>query len=95
MYNKIKAYLIKNGQDVTIDKFELHDNSDGRGPFISKWDYQIAQPTQQDLDNITLSEENTAIRNDKNKSFKSNQMWPVIKRLIDHLKIDESIVLDQ
>lgn len=45
MYNAIK-YLYP---DIKDSEFLLQDNSDGKGVFISKWEYSSQQPTIEEL----------------------------------------------
>ena len=48
---KIKLYAAANGVasvDFTSDVM-LQDNSDGNGVFIASWDYDIAQPTAEQI----------------------------------------------
>jgi len=50
LYTKTKLYLEDNSKTWDDTKVSLQDNSDGNGAFISSWDYDIAQPTQAQLD---------------------------------------------
>ena len=45
MYHKIKTIY----PDIADADFELQDNSDGKGPFISRWDDPRPQPTPEEL----------------------------------------------
>ncbi len=45
MYYKIKTIY----PDIADADFELTDNSDGKGPFISRWDDPRPQPTPAEL----------------------------------------------
>ena len=46
---KIELYLEANSKTWDDTKVELQDNSDGNGPFIASWDYDIAQPTAEQI----------------------------------------------
>ena len=48
-YTKTKLYLEANSKTWDDTKVELQDNSDGNGPFIASWDYDIAQPTAEQI----------------------------------------------
>ena len=49
LYTKTKLYLEANSKTWDDTKVSLQDNSDGNGDFISSWDYDIAQPTAEQL----------------------------------------------
>ena len=49
LYTKIELYLEANSKTWDDTKVSLQDNSDGNGVFISSWDYDIAQPTAEQL----------------------------------------------
>ena len=49
LYTKIKLYLETNSKTWDNTKVELQDNSDGNGVFIASWDYDIAQPTAEQI----------------------------------------------
>ena len=46
---KTELYLKANSKTWNRDKVSLQNNSDGNGDFISSWDYDIAQPTAEQL----------------------------------------------
>jgi len=46
---KIKLYLEANSKTWDNEKITFQDNSDGNGVFIASWDYDIAQPTAQQI----------------------------------------------
>ena len=46
---KIKLYLKANSKTWDRDKVSLQDNSDDNGVFIASWDYDIAQPTAEQI----------------------------------------------
>jgi len=46
---KIDLYLKANSKTWENKKVSLQNNSDGNGDFISSWDYDIAQPTAEQL----------------------------------------------
>ena len=49
LYTKTKLYLEANSKTWDDTKVELQDNSDGNGPFIASWTYDIAQPTAEQI----------------------------------------------
>ena len=49
LYTKIKLYLEANSKTWDATKVSLQNNSDGNGDFIASWDYDIAQPTAEQL----------------------------------------------
>ena len=49
LYTKTKLYLKANSKIWEDKKVSLQNNSDGNGDFISSWDYDIAQPTAEQL----------------------------------------------
>ena len=46
---KIELYLKANSKTWDDEKISLQDNSDGNGGFIASWDYDIAQPTAEQI----------------------------------------------
>jgi len=46
---KTELYLKANSKTWDNTKVSLQNNSDGNGDFISSWDYDIAQPTAEQL----------------------------------------------
>ena len=49
LYTKTKLYLEANSKTWDKTKVELQDNSDGNGGFIAFWDYNITQPTAEQI----------------------------------------------
>ena len=49
LYTKTKLYLEANSKTWDDTKVTLQDNSDDNGAFIASWDYDIAQPTAEQL----------------------------------------------
>ena len=49
LYTKVKLYLEANSKTWDDTKVSLQDNSDGNGAFIASWDYDIAQPTAEQI----------------------------------------------
>ena len=49
LYTKTKLYLKANSKIWEDKKVSLQNNSDGNGDFIASWDYDIAQPTAEQL----------------------------------------------
>ena len=46
---KVKLYLKANSKTWDNEKVSLQDNSDDNGVFIASWDYDIAQPTAEQI----------------------------------------------
>ena len=46
---KIKLYLEANSKTWNDTKVSLQDNSDGNGAFIASWNYDITQPTAEQI----------------------------------------------
>jgi len=60
LYTKTKLYLEANSKTWDNTKLSLQNNSDGNGDFIASWNYNIAQPTDEQLssyENAANSEE--------------------------------------
>jgi hypothetical protein len=57
LYNKIKTIypsLTDADFDSRTGTITLQDNSDGKGPFIAKWEHPtLTRPTQTQLDEVT------------------------------------------
>ena len=49
LFTKTKLFLEDNSLTWEDTKVSLQNNSDGNGDFISSWDYDIAQPTDEQL----------------------------------------------
>ena len=49
LYTKIKLYLESNSETWNDKKVSLQNNSDGNGDFIASWNYDISQPTDEQL----------------------------------------------
>ena len=48
-FTKTKLYLEANSKTWDDTKVSLQDNSDGNGAFIASWDYDIAEPTAEQI----------------------------------------------
>jgi hypothetical protein len=44
--------ILKIRPNVNSDDFELQDNSDGKGPYISRWDSDLTQPTKEEISSV-------------------------------------------
>ena len=70
---KIELYLKANSKTWDNTKVSLQDNSDGNGVFISSWDYDIAQPTAEQLASYeteaTKIENNNVIISTRKQSY--------------------------
>ena len=51
LYTKIKLYLESNSETWNDKKVSLQNNSYGNGDFIASWSYDIARPTNEQLEN--------------------------------------------
>jgi hypothetical protein len=49
LFTKIKLYLEANSKTWDDIKVSLQNNSDGNGDFIASWDYDIAEPTAEQI----------------------------------------------
>ena len=49
LFTKTKLYLEANSKTWDNSKVELEDYSDGNGAFIDSWDYDIAEPTAEQI----------------------------------------------
>ena len=66
LYTKVKLYLEANSKTWDDTKVSLQNNSDGNGDFIASWNYDIAQPTAEQIasyetDGNTAEANNTVI----------------------------------
>ena len=90
LYTKTKLYLEANSQTWDDTKVTLQDNSDGNGVFISSWNYDIAQPTTEQIASYeTASNTEEALQTVLNN--RAND-YPSIKDQLDkiyHSGIDE------
>ena len=49
LFTKVKLYLEANSKTWDDTKVSLSNNRDGNGDFIASWDYDIAEPTAEQL----------------------------------------------
>lgn len=49
LHTKVKLYLEANSKSWDNTKVSLQNNSDGNGDFIASWDYDIDEPTAEQL----------------------------------------------
>jgi hypothetical protein len=78
MYKKIKQYLNNKGVKIedVLDHLEIRDDSNGKGPFISKWEIKgIEKPSEEVLSNIEI----------KNKIFYIEERKREYPSIIDQL----------
>jgi len=72
---KTELYLKANSKTWNRDKVSLQNNSDGNGDFISSWDYDIAQPTAEQLASYETAgntiETNQAVSKNRRKEYPS------------------------
>ena len=90
LYTKTKLYLEANSKTWDETKVSLQDNSDGNGAFIASWDYDIAQPTAEQIASYETSG-NTAEALQTILNNRAND-YPSIKDQLDkiyHSGIDE------
>jgi hypothetical protein len=71
MYNKIKTIY----PDIMDADFDIQDNSDGKGAFISRWDDVRQQPTTVELASVdtTSLEKSIQVINNRVKSYDTIQ----------------------
>ena len=73
LYTKIKLYLKANSKNWDNTKVSLQNNSDGNGDFISSWSYDIAKPTDEQLNSYesaaTTEENNNTIRGTRKSAY--------------------------
>ena len=80
LYIKTKLYLEANSKTWDNTKVSLQDNSDGNGGFIASWDYDIAQPTAEQLASYETAG-NTAEANNTVISTRKTAYGPWDKQL--------------
>ena len=91
---KVKLYLEANSKTWNDTKVSLQDNSDGNGVFIASWDYDIAQPTAEQI----ASYETAALQLQKDydaKQYQRDRVYPSIGDQLDMLwhSIDQNPAL--
>ena len=94
LYTKTKFYLEANSKTWDDTKVSLQDNSDGNGAFIASWDYDIAQPTAEQI----ASYETAALQLQKDydaKQYQRDRVYPSIGDQLDMLwhSIDQNPAL--
>ena len=90
LYTKTKLYLEANSKTWDDTKVSLQDNSDGNGVFIASWDYDIAQPTTEQIASYETAG-NTAETLSGVLNKRANE-YPSVKDQLDkiyHSGIDE------
>ena len=80
LYTKTKLYLKTNSKTWDDTKVSLQNNSDGNGDFIASWDYDIAQPTAEQLASYETAG-NTAEANNTVISTRKTAYGPWDKQL--------------
>jgi len=80
LYTKTKLYLKANSKIWEDKKVSLQNNSDGNGDFIASWDYDIAQPTAEQLASYETAG-NTAEANNTVISTRKTAYGPWDKQL--------------
>ena len=85
-YTKTKLYLEANSKTWDDTKVELQDNSDGNGPFIASWTYDIAQPTAEQIASYETAG-NTAETLDGVLNTRASE-YPELKEQLDLLYKD-------
>ena len=50
MWKALEIYL---GENPNADKVEFQDDSDGKGPYIAKWEYDMPKPTIEQLEALS------------------------------------------
>ena len=90
LYTKTKLYLEANSKTWDDTKVSLQNNSDGNGVFIASWDYDIAQPTTEQIASYETAG-NTAETLSGVLNKRANE-YPSVKDQLDkiyHSGIDE------
>ena len=77
---KTELYLKANSKTWDRDKVSLQNNSDGNGDFIASWDYDIAQPTAEQIASYETAG-NTAEANNTVISTRKTAYGPWDKQL--------------
>ena len=80
LYTKTKLYLETNSKTWDDTKVSLQNNSDGNGDFIASWDYDIAQPTAEQIASYETAG-NTAEANNTVISTRKTAYGPWDKQL--------------
>ena len=83
---KTELYLIANSKTWDDTKVSLQNNSDGNGDFIASWDYDIAQPTAEQIASYE-SAGNTAETLQGVLNTRANE-YPELKEQLDLLYKD-------
>ena len=80
---KTELYLKANSKTWDRDKVSLQNNSDGNGDFIASWDYDIAQPTAEQIASYeTAGNTEEALQTVLNK--RANE-YPSVKDQLDKI----------
>jgi hypothetical protein len=70
---KVKKYLEANSKTWDKTKVSLQNDSDGKGDYIKSWSYDIAKPTDDQLNSYnssaTTEENNNAIRGTRKSAY--------------------------
>ena len=75
LYTKVKLYLEANSKTWDDTKVSLQNDIDSKGDYIKSWSYNIAQPTDEQLETYnsaaTTEENNAVIKATRKKLYKS------------------------
>jgi hypothetical protein len=73
LFTKTKLYIEANSKTWDDTKVSLQNNSDGNGDFIASWSYDIAKPTEEQLDALESQaetlENNNQVINTRKKEY--------------------------
>ena len=76
LYTKVKKYLEANSKTWDDTKVSLQNDSDGKGDYIKSWSYDIAEPTDDQLNSYnstaTTEENNQVVISNRKSEYGSN-----------------------
>lgn len=76
LYTKTKLYLEANSKTWDDTKVSLQNDSDGKGDYIKSWSYNIAKPTEEQLNSYesaaTTEENNLTVIANRKSEYGSN-----------------------
>ena len=88
----IRQYIRDNGGD--LDGYLLKDKGDGAGDFIAKWDMNIPEPKQQDLDDAQESLDSEKIKTQARRDIaRSDKALSSLAEELYVILIDKEIIV--
>ena len=88
LFTKTKLYIEANSKTWDDTKVSLQNNSDGNGDFIASWSYDIAKPTEEQLDNLESQADAVEALNQIISNRKSE--YPTIEECV-HAILDDTL----